>query len=106
VAKSILCQFDTVKVVGDSPAIDEASDALASLALELDSEMAFLVGDDQEDKESDERGDEDDEDDEDDNDDDGGLGDGRDGLSQEELAELEASVVPIRLMLTKVKHII
>lgn len=101
VAKSILRQFDTVKAVGDSPAINEASDALASLALELDSETAFLVGDDQEDKESDERGDEDDEDD---NDDDGGLGDGRDGMSQGELADLEASVVPIRLMLTKVKQ--
>ena len=96
VAKSIIRQFDVEKAGGASPDINEASDALASLALDLDSDT---VGDDDEDEEN--KGDDgDDEDDEDDNDD--GLGDGRDGLSQEEVAELEASVVPIRSMLTKV----
>ena len=57
-----------------------------------------MVGDDEEDEENEG----DNEDDEDDNDDNSGLGDGCDGLSQEEVAELEASVVPIRSMLTKV----
>ena len=98
VAKSILRQFDVVKAGGDSSEINEASDALASLALELDSDT---VGNDDEDGESDGG---DDEDDGDDNNEDGGLGDGRDGMSQEEVAELEANIVPIRLMLTKVKE--
>jgi hypothetical protein len=96
VAKSILRQFDVKKTGGDSPEINDASNALAALALELDSGSVSLVGDD------DDEGDEDDEGD--DNDEDGGLGDGRGGMSQEEVAELEASIVPIRLMLTKVNQ--
>lgn len=50
VAKSILCQFNVVKAGCDSPEINEASDALASLALELDSDT---VGNDDEDERSD-----------------------------------------------------
>ena len=46
-----------------------------------------------------EGGDDDEVGDGDDNED--GLGNGRDGMSEEELAKLEVSLVPIRLMLTK-----
>ena len=35
-------------------------------------------------------------------DDEDGLGDGRGGMSEDEMAELEENIVPIRLMLTKV----
>lgn len=103
-AKSVLRQFDVVKKTGgDPPGINEASNALAALALELDSESVSPVGDDDEDDDEDEEDEKaSDEDNEDDNDDVGGLGDGRDGMSQEELAQLETGIVPIRLMLTKV----
>lgn len=97
VAKSILRQFDMAKkAADDSPDLNDASDALASLALELeDPESGSLVGDD-------DQGDEDDEDVGEDNEDVGGLGDGRNNMSEEEVAELEESVVPVRLMLVKV----
>ena len=83
---------------GDPPDINEASNVLAALALELDSKQVSPAGDDDKDdgeKPSDEAN-------EDDNDDVGGLGDGRDGMLQEELAQLETGIVPIRLMLIKV----
>ncbi len=97
VAKSVLRQFDVAKkAADDSPDLNDASDALALLALELeDPESGSLVGDD-------DQGDEDDEDVGEDNEDVGGLGDGRDNMSEEEVAELEESVVPVRLMLVKV----
>ncbi|SRR5258705_122076 len=98
VAKSILRQFDAAKkAADDSPDLNDASDALASLALELeDPESGSLVGDD-------DQGDDDDEEDIGDDDDDvGGLGDGRDNMSEDEVAELEESLVPVRLMLVKV----
>lgn len=44
------------------------------------------------------------EDDQEDDDDDDGLGDERDGMSEEEVAELEESLVLIQLMLTKVSN--
>ena len=39
-------------------------------------------------------------------DDDEGLGDKRGGMSEEDVAELEQSLIPVRLMLTKVNNII
>jgi len=104
VAKSVLRQFDVAKkAANDSPDLDNASDALAnlaSLALELEPESGSLVSDD--DQGDDSQGDEDDEDVGEDDEDVGGLGDGQDNMSEEEVAELEESLVPVRLMLVKV----
>jgi len=101
VAKSVLRQFDvTKKAANDSPDLDNASDALASLALELEPESGSLVSDDN--QGDDNQGDEDDEDVGEDDEDVGGLGDGHDNMSEEEVAELEKSLVPVRLMLVKV----
>jgi len=101
VAKSILRQFDMAKKTADaSPDLNVASDALASLALEL--EDSEVPGDDvdEDDNNDDEGGGDDGEDDNDE-----GLRDERDGMSEEDVAELEESIVPVRLMLTKVKMI-
>ena len=95
VVKSILRQFETPKKAadGNSRPFDDATDALAALAQELE-DTETGVGD------GNEEGDDDDEiGGEDDNED--GLGDGRDGMSDMEVAELEESIVPIWLMLTK-----
>jgi hypothetical protein len=73
-------------------------EALAALAEELEIEDSTELG--EEIGEDVEEGFEVDEDIDDDDDD--GLGDERDGMSKEDLAELEDSFVPIRLMLTKV----
>ena len=78
----------------DSEQLDDATRELALLAQELD------LGPDGAD--NDENDDEDEGDEENDGGDDDGDGDGEDGMSEEELAELEASLMPIRLMLTKV----
>ena len=104
VAKSVLHQFDVAKkAANDSPDLDNTSDALAnlaSLALELEPESGSLVSDD--DQGDDSQGDEDDEDVGEDDEDVGGLGDGQDNMLEEEVAELEESLVPVRLMLVKV----
>lgn len=96
VAKSVLRQFDVAKKSGpvDSEQLDEATKELALLAQELD-----LGPDGANDDENDDNDDEGDEENDNDNDD---GGDGEDGMTEEELAELQASLVPIRLMLTKV----
>ena len=93
VAKSILRQFEVRKTAGDAEPEDDAIKALAALAQELELEENV---DDLEDGLE--------EDDQEDDDDDDGLGDERDGMSEEEVAELEESLVPIRLMLTKVSN--
>ena len=95
VAKSILRQFDTPKKAadGDSGDFDDATDALAALALELEDNEAAADDSDEEGDDDDEMGGEDDNED--------GLGDERDGMSDAEVAELEESLVPIRLMLAK-----
>lgn len=94
-AKSILRQFDTPKkaVDGDFADFDDAKDALAALAQELEDTEAGADDGTEEGDDDDEIGGEDDNED--------GLGDGRDGMSDAEVAELEESLVPIRLMLTK-----
>lgn len=93
VVKSVLCQFDTPKkraADGDSRDLDDASNALAALAQELeDTETEADDGS----EEGDDNGGEDDGDD--------GLVDERDGMSEAEVDELEASLVPVRMMLTK-----
>jgi hypothetical protein len=101
VAKSILRQFNVAKkATGASTDLNEASDALASLALELeDHDSASPGGDDEECDDDDEEGNDED------GDDVAGLGDGRDGMLEDEVAELEESLVPVRLMLVKVSPI-
>ena len=63
--------------------------------------MSDELEDEGDDMAVDEEGEEDGDNEGDDNDDDG-LPEEREGMSQEQLAELEASVQPIRLVLTKV----
>jgi hypothetical protein len=99
VVKSVLRQFDTPKKAadsdGDSGDLDDASNALAALAQELEdtrTEVDDGTGS-EEDDDNDEIGGEDDSDD--------GPGEERDGMSEAEVDELVASLVPVRLMLTK-----
>jgi hypothetical protein len=97
IVKSVLCQFDTPKKAADrdSGDLDDASNALAALAQELED-----TGSEVDDGTSSEEGDDIDEmGGEDDSDD--GPGEERDGMSEAEVDKLEASLVPVRLMLTK-----
>jgi len=107
VAKSILCQFDMAKKIDASPDLNNASDALASLALKLELELEDSEVPPGDDEDENDKSDEEDEGEggnrEDDNDE--GLRDERDGMSEEDVAELEESIVPVQLMLTKVKMI-
>jgi hypothetical protein len=102
VAKSVLRQFDvTKKMAGNGERMDfdnDAAAALAGLAQELEDSVPALA-DDVAEELPDEIVDDEISDD-DDNDD--GLGDERNGMSEAEVADLDASLVPIRLMLTKV----
>jgi hypothetical protein len=95
VAKSILRQFNTPKKAadGDSGDFDDATGALAALAQELEDNEAVADDGTEEGNDDDEAGGEDDNED--------GLGDEHDGMSDAEVAELEESLVPIRLMLAK-----
>ncbi len=100
VAKSILRQFDMAKRMADDPPdLNEAFDALALLAEELEDSGIPADNDEEDDGDG---GDNDDGL----GDDDEGLGDERGGMSEEEVAELEQSLIPVRLMLTKVDNII
>ena len=98
VVKSVLSQFDTPKKVagGDSRDLENASDALAALAQELEGTEAQADDDSEDVDDEDEMGGEDDGDD--------NLHDERDGMSEAEVEELEASLVPVKLMLTKASH--
>ncbi len=96
VAKSVLRQFDVAKQSRpvDSEQLNDATKELTLLAQELDFGSDGADNDENDDdNDKGELGDEE-------NDNDGG--DGEDGMTEEELAELQASLVPIRLMLTKV----
>jgi hypothetical protein len=97
VAKSILRQFDMPKKTGanDRMDLDDAATALAGLAQELE-ELSELEDNDPDDEEAD------DEMPGDNNED---FGDERDGMSEVEVAELENSLIPIQIMLTKVSII-
>jgi hypothetical protein len=104
VVKSILRQFEAQKKTGDGPVdTDDATKALAALAQELELEDNTDISDELEDELEEEVDSEADTEvmaDNDDNDD--GIVDEREGMSEEEVAELEETVVPIQLMLTKV----
>lgn len=93
VAKSILRQFDVAKKSEGNP--DDSDDAvreLAALALELDLGPGNDAIED----------DVDDDDDEEEDDEEEELGEEDSGMSEEEAIELEESLAPIRLTLTKV----
>jgi len=107
VAKSILRQFEPRKKTGEGEEedVDDARKAPTALAQELELEEDIEVADDLEDGvDGDGNGVDGDEDLEVDDNDDDGLGDDRNGMFEEEVAELEESLVPIRLMLTKVSR--
>jgi hypothetical protein len=87
-AKSILRQFDAPKKAENGEDLGDAMSALEALARELE------VGE-KEDDEEDEDKEENDE---------NGLENDRAGMSEEEVAELEESLGPIWLMLTKVNE--
>lgn len=89
VAKSILRQFDVPKKTEGGKDFDDATKALEALAQELET-----VSGDADDESPDVNEDEDE--------DEISLADDRDGMSEGEIAELEATLAPIRLMLTKV----
>jgi hypothetical protein len=91
VAKSILRQFDVPKKDGDGEDLDDATMALEALAQELE-DVSLAENMDEEGSDADNEPDEDE----------NSLADDRDGMSEEEMAELEASLAPIRMTLTKV----
>lgn len=107
VAKSVLRQFEAPKSKGR----DVLDDAVRKLAMvfddledddmDLNDDVADMDGGGNEDSGE---GDEDVDDGVVDDDDDG-LPDEQEGMSEEELANLEKSVKPVRLVLTKVRHI-
>ena len=100
VAKSILRQFEVRKKAGNDPEeADEAKKALAALAQELEVEENTDISDELEEEEVDSEGDDVEVDNDDDDD---GLVDKCERMSEEEVAELEETIVPVRLMLTKV----
>ena len=94
VAKSIIKQFDVPKAQADRT-LDEAAEALATLAVDLDMEEAIsrTTQDDNEPDDS-ERGDDNIE----------GWVDLRDELSEEDKKVLDESLRPIHLVLVKVSH--
>ena len=100
VAKSVLRQFEAPKAKGGK-VLDDAARELATVfdELEDDNNDDDKVSNSGANEDSGEGNDEDDDVVDDDED---GLPDERDGMSAEELASLEASVKPIRVMLTKV----
>jgi hypothetical protein len=105
VAKSILHQFEPKKKARNSEAedVDDAKKALAALAEELDLQDSTEQPELGDNPEYSEELDGDKDLEMDDNDEDG-LGDENNGMSEEDVAELEESLVPIQLMLTKVSH--
>ena len=101
VVKSILWQFDVQKKTAGDKLMDfnDARTALDALALELE-DNGTLAPVDSVEGELDDSGIDDDENEGDNNND--GLGDECNGMSEEEVRELEESLVLIWLMLTKV----
>ena len=102
IAKSVLWQFEAPKSKGGN-VLDDAARELAAVFDDLDDldddDVALNSGGDEDDEEgTNDVGDDVVDDDED------GLPDERDGMSEEELASLEKSVKPVRLVLTKVSQ--
>jgi cobalamin biosynthesis Mg chelatase CobN len=98
-AKSILRQFDTPKKSNteDPEDLDEAANVLTELTRELELDEVTNPEDDDSDDDKGEDNNEGDGDEEDDK-----QHNERDGMSEEEVLELEESLVPVRLMLAKV----
>jgi Ran GTPase-activating protein (RanGAP) involved in mRNA processing and transport len=95
VAKSVLHQFEAPKAKGGD-VLDDAAKELAAIFDEVeDGENEGGASNDYNTAEDGER-------DEHEDDDDDGLVDERDGMSNDEVASLEKSVKPFRLVLTKV----
>jgi hypothetical protein len=90
VAKSVMKQFDLPKAKAGQ-ALTATSQALTTLAGDIETEETEMGADMAQDS--------DDEDDED------GLTDVRDGMSDEEIAELDESLQPVRLVLVKVSSV-
>ena len=88
IAKSIIKQFDLPKAVSDA-FLDKATKELLELAGDLDLEEGQLYNKDKDDEK-------------DDNED--GLVDKHELMSEWERKELDASIQPVRLLLTKVSH--
>ena len=93
VAKSIIKQFDVPKAQADRT-LDEAAEALATLAVDLDMEEAISWTIQDNEPDYSERGDDNIE----------GWVDLRDELSEEDKKVLDESLRPICLMLVKVSH--
>ena len=87
VTKSIMKQFDLPKA-REGEALDATTQAIVNLSGDIESEEASMEGDLVNDEE--------------DNDDGEGLKDIRDEMSAEELAALDESLQPVRLVLVKV----
>ena len=103
VAKSVLRQFEAPKSKGGK-VLDDAARGLAAIFDDLEDDDDVEL--DGASNEGNEDGSEvnDDVDDDVVDDDEDGLPDERDGMSEEELASLEKSVKPVRLVLTKVRQ--
>ena len=95
VAKTVLRQFEAPKTKGGD-VLDDAAKELAAIFDDLEDE------DEDGPSNTNDAGDDSGESDDYEDDDDDGLVDERGGMSEEELASLEESVKPIRLVLTKV----
>jgi hypothetical protein len=109
IAKSILCQFEPQKKTRDSEAdnVDNPTKTLAALTQELELKDSAELADNPEEglealADTELNADTELEVNNDDND---GLGDEHDGMSEQDEAELEESLVPIWSMLTKVNHL-
>jgi len=87
VAKSIMKQFDLPKAKAGE-ALSDAVEALTLLAGDIETEEVSMGGELAEDNESD--------------DDEEGLVDPRDEMTDDEIAELDKSLQPVRLVLVKV----
>ena len=87
VAKSILKQFDLPKAKAGE-ALSAAMEALSVLAGDIETEEVDMDGDLAEDDDSD--------------DDEDGIADPRDVMTDSEIAELDESLQPVRLVLVKV----
>lgn len=94
-AKSILRQFEVQKKKSNE---GQEDDDIDNDALTLLKAVTSEIEDDLPDEHPEEG------DDECDDDDDDGLVDERQGMSEEEIVELEADLVPVRLMLAKVRE--
>ena len=90
VAKSVMKQFNLPKAKAGE-ALTAVAQALSTLAGNIETEESEMGGDMGQDS--------------DDNDDEDRLADVRDGMSDEEIAELDKTLQPVRLVLVKVSSV-